>query len=253
MKRFFLLLFLPVALNAQKQKVTWENDTIFSNAKPYAIMTSTGGLQAVYSIRTLTNKEIAIASYDATIAEDANKNTYYRVTFSGDGAYGHFPNTLGLGKRLAKVIVENDLVHDSVANAEGEKRFLAIYPARLPGNNPATVVIVNNNTTNNTNYTPVERNRNATIFVNGTDISQDFKTIGSVTSQNSMGGGHSYTTLSYTLPNGVKVAEATFTDYKYNTCTVVTLKDNATHTIQLTNSAAKEKEVVEWLVKNYYL
>jgi len=110
--------------------VTWETDTIYKDNAPYALLLRKGrSTMKEYSIRTLTNSEIAYAKYDAN-GQDAGGHEYYRFTFLGSGAFGHFPLTPKMDKRLSEAVVENELVADGAINPAGERRFLLIYPNR---------------------------------------------------------------------------------------------------------------------------
>lgn len=244
-KLLSLLFFLPVFLFAQKAE--WRNDSIFKDGKAYALMSKSGGLEALYSIKSLSGTEIMLVKFDAS-AKDANGRDYYRVSFLGSGATGHFPSSVNMGKKLAQAVVDNNLIVDNAANPDGEKRFLAVYPMRTTG---STVIIVNNNS--NVSYTTVNRSRNAPLFVNNGSIKQSGQVIGSYTSVSNSENGKTRTTITFSLPNGTVIAIATVEGIAANNCTVVTQKDNAAHQVNITNSTVKEKEIAEWLSENLYL
>lgn len=247
-KALILLLLLPGVLCAQKVSV--ENDTVYKDAVPYCLILKQGeALSPIYSIRTLTNVEIAVAKSDPSVGTNSAGVAYERITFTGSGAIAHFANGIPFVKRLAKAIVENNLIVDNAINPEGEKRFLALYPSQIK--DQATVVV--NVNTSGPDYTTVERNRSAAVMeINGT-ISQGGTTIGRCTSSDNNSGGKISTTIKYYLQNGVQCATATCDNIGAKTATVVTLKDNRTHTVNITNSAVKEKEIAQWLADNYYL
>jgi hypothetical protein len=216
---------------------------------PYGLLIKTGGLEAVYSIRTLTNVEIAVANFDGD-ATDANGREYCRVTFLGSGAIGHVPHSLSMGKTLAQAVVENDLIKDNAVNPEGEKRFLALNPSRLK-TQPTVIVNVSNNTA--PDYTTAERNRSMMIIEANGQLKQGGVDIGTCTTATSYSEGKGTARIKYFLPNGVQCAEATCDNIGAKTATVTTFKDNRTHTVTIGNSTMKEKEIAEWLSKNFYL
>lgn len=244
-KLLFVALLLPFCAFAQKTKL--DKDTIYKGNVPYALLIKTGGLEAVYSIRTLTNIEIAVAKFDGD-ATDASGREYCRVTFMGSGAIGHVPHSLSMGKTLAQAVVENDLIKENAVNPEGEKRFLALNPSRIK---TQPTVIVNVNT--GQDYTTAERNRSMIIFESGGTLTQAGVNIGTCTTTTAYSGGKSTATIKYFLPNGVQCAEATCDNIGAKTATVHTLKDNKTHSVTIGNSALKEKEIAEWLSTNFYL
>lgn len=249
MKNILLFsLLLPFVLSAQKTKL--ENDTIYKDDVAYGILLKTGpALMPTYSIRTLTNTEIAVSKFDEATEKSDGTGGYYRFTFLGTGAFGHLYPGLNIGKGLAKVVVENDLIKDNAINPEGEKRFLALYPSQLT-TQPTVVVNVN---TNGPDYTTVERNRSMPVFESAGKLTQAGVNIGSCKTSTSYSGGKGIATITYYLPNGVECAQATCENIGAKTATVVTRKDNRSHAVTISNSAMKEKEIAEWLANNYYL
>jgi hypothetical protein len=102
-------------------------------------------------------------------------------------------------------------------------------------------------------YKTAERNRQSPVFEAAGTIRQDNVVVGTCTSVTSSDRGKNIVTVTFMLPNGTKCAVATFEGVTEKTCTVVTMKDNRTHSFTVKNSAMKEKEVAEFLVQNYYL
>lgn len=247
MKNIFLFtLLVPSIVFAQKTKL--EKDTVYKDNVAYAILTKTGGIEATYSIRTLTNKEVAVAKFDAA-AKDANGRDYFKVTFLGTGAAGHFPNSLNIGKKLAEAVVENNLIINDAINPEGEKRFLALYPNRTPQQQQIVLIAKSDAV----DYTPVQRNRTSPISELNGELKQGGVNIGTCKSTTAMSGGKSTATIKYFLPSGVQCAEATCDNVGAKSATIVTLKDNKTHTLTIKNSAMKEKEIAEYLAGLMYL
>jgi len=247
MKNLLLLtLLFPSVVFAQKTKL--EKDTIYKDNVAYAILTKTGGLEATYSIRSLSNQEVAVAKFDAA-AKDANGRDYFRVTFLETGSVGHFPNSINIGRKLAEAVVENNLIVDNAINPEGENRFLALYPNRNP-QQPQIVLIAKSDAVD---YTPVQRNRTSPISEMNGELKQGGVNIGTCKTSTAMSGGKSIATIKYFLPSGVQCAEATCDNIGAKSATIVTLKDNKTHTITIKNSAMKEKEIAEYLSGLMYL
>jgi hypothetical protein len=127
MKFLFVLhfLFLLITTGLFAQNVSYQNETIYADDQPYAIMKKTGGFVPDYSVRTLDNKEIMIVHFD----KGDGGTMMYLATFIGSGMQAFMKNDLGFGKKLAKEIVENNLIKNGDLNPAGEKRFLMLHSA----------------------------------------------------------------------------------------------------------------------------
>ncbi len=247
-KLLILLALIPTLAIAQKVKV--DGDTVYKDEAPYCLILKQGtGLAPVYSIRTLTNVEIATVIQDDAVPANEQKTAYVRITFTASGAISHFGNTIPLVKRLAKALVESDVVGTNGSNPEGEKRFVSLYPNKIV--NQATVIV--NINTNGPDYTPVTRSKVNSIRALNGKLSQGGTDIGTYATSNTMSGGKSVSTTTYSLPNGVQCAVATYDNIGAKTASVRTLRDNATHTVTIKNSAMSEQEIADWLSTNGYL
>ncbi len=248
-KLLILLALLPFTINAQE--ITLEHDTIYKDKVAYGLVTKTGKMgNAIYSVKTLTNVEIAVVKFDDATQAPGETNGYHRFTFLGTGAFGHFYPGMNIAKGIAKVVVENDLIKDNAVNPEGEKRFLALYPNQIK-NQPTVIVNVNNN--NSPDYTPVARNKFGSVLAINGKLSQSNTTIGSYTTTTDFSGGKSIATTYFTLPNSVHCASATYDNIGAKSASVRTMRDNVTRTITITNSANCEQEIANWLSTNGYL
>lgn len=249
MKKFLILLGLIPTLGFS-QKVKVEGDTVFKDNVPYCLIVKQGeALSPVYSIRTLNNTEVAMAKTDDAVPPVENGTGYLRITFSGSGAISHFGNGIPTVKRLAKALVESDVIKDNAINPEGEKRFVMLYPNKIV-NQPTVIVNVN---TTGPDYTPVQRNKSGFLNAVNGNISQGGTNIGTYSTANSYSGGKSVSTTTYSLANGVQCAVATYDNIGAKSASVRTLRDNVTRTVTINNSAMSEKEIAEWLSTNGYL
>jgi hypothetical protein len=55
------------------------------------------------------------------------------------------------------------------------------------------------------------------------------------------------------LPNGQKIAEASYAEKDTNNATIMTAKDGKQTTITINPTKAPRKQVIDWLVDNNYL
>lgn len=129
----FLLLLLVSPVFAQKQKVDFDNDTIFVNKAPYAtLIKSAGTTGSDLSLRTLDGKEQIFFKFleyshpsKANSGNPTGRIIYFEVTFFNDGQkceIRHYASK----KKLAEFIVENGLISGNTVDAEAEKRFVMV-------------------------------------------------------------------------------------------------------------------------------
>ncbi|MDQ3108662.1 MAG: hypothetical protein M3R17_02110 [Bacteroidota bacterium] len=241
-----------VAKSKAEGSVVRSLDTIFNAGIPYAILKDKKVMLASdYTLFSLNGKELVDMPYqcidDANSA--SNQTCYHAFLFLQSGKRAEI--IIGLGMKIERIIVEFDLVKNNDINPAGENKFVMRYPPKY-SNKPqnTTVVIINNGVPGN--YATVERNRSGGVNLYGTELKQDFKTIGTVTKSNSSSNGEMIYTVSYFLPNGIKIAEATGRGINCKEWRVVTMKDNQSHTITTTFSQ-QEEQIAKFLSDSYYL
>ena len=227
-------------------------DTIYNAGIPYAILKDQRrGLASDYILYSLNGKELADMPYECVDdANSASKQTCYTAfLFLQSGKRGEVQ--IGIGMKIEKLIVENDMVKDNDINPAGENKFLMRYPPKY-SNKPqnTTVVIVNNGP--DIKYETVDRSRTAAIYLYGSELKQDLKLIGTVQKSNTSNSGKLIYTISYFLPNGTKVAEATGEGVNSKEWRVVTMKDNKSHLVTTTFSQ-QEEQIAKFLSDLYYL
>ncbi|MFZ5552887.1 MAG: hypothetical protein ACOZCO_07210 [Bacteroidota bacterium] len=235
-----------VAESKEKGKVIVSLDTIFNSGTPYAILKEKKvALQTEYTLSSLSGKELLyIQTENIDDPKSASGKTYYKAfIFAGSGSRGE----IVMGGKVEKVIVEYDLVKDSVINPDGEKKFLLKNPPKY-SNKPQQVIVVNTS-----QYNTVTRNRAMPIFVNGSEIKQDNKVIGTFTKTTDMNYGKSTTIIAVFLPDGTKVAEATAEGYNPKSFSTVTLKDNRSHSVNTTTYGNEVKDIAKYLTDLQYL
>ncbi len=137
MNKFFLLslLALSTLTSAFAQQVNYRDDIIYLDEQPYAIMKKSGGMMSDYSVRTLDNKEVMMVHFD----KGDGGSLKYLATFTASGMQVFLKNDFGFGKKLAKEVVENNLIKNGALNPAGERRFLMSHSSA------AGEVIVNDN------------------------------------------------------------------------------------------------------------
>jgi hypothetical protein len=250
--RYLILLigFLFLSLGTFAQKATYKKDTIYKDNKPYALLKASGSaiLGQDYSLQTLSGKEVAYFKIEPT--NGGPDSYYYLVIFRETGRKANIPIT-ETRKSIAREVVMNDMVTADGINPEGERRFVQIYDkdlSRAPQiNNPT------NNNNANFNYQMVERERKGEVKVMGGDIEQNFTEIGRYEKDRDVS--KSAYIFRITLPDGTKIAEATWVD-RDTSCKLVTLKDNKLHSVYLSKTTFDSdiiQQIAAYLVERYYL
>jgi hypothetical protein len=251
MKKLLLLgLLSAYSCICLAQKVSYKSETIYKDETPYALMKKVG---SDFSIKTMSGKEVIFLK---------DSGHYYEVIFreSGQKAYMEGGTFVG-AKKIAKNIVENDLVGAESINAESEKRFVQIYD-KVPENPLAKVNVFANDDKqkdenkapqgNNLNYKMVERERKGEVKVFGKTIQQNFTDLGTFTKENDF---HNDTDIySIFLPDGTKIAEGKLKE-DTKVVKLVTLKDNEMHTVMLNETTFDSdvvKQIATYLIERYY-
>lgn len=238
-----------IAQSKEKCAAVLSLDTIYNCGTAYAVLKSKKEMLVTnYTLFSLSGKELADIPWECVDKPGTDdRDCYYAFLFLQSGKRAEVENYLGL--KVEKLIVECDLVKDNDINPAGENKFLMKYPPKFSQqqNNP-TVIVINNSSTTTTGssdiYQTVDRNRSATIYVFGEEIKQDFKVIGSAKK--------SQKTISFYLPNGTKVAEATSENYNDTQWKIVTMKDNKVHQAS-TAFGSEIKDLAKYLSGLYYL
>jgi len=100
----------------------------------------------------------------------------------------------------------------------------------------------------------VERDRTRMIQIFGEEIKQDGTVIGKIEDDTKALDGNLYDYFMVYLPNGTMIAEASLQKFDSGDCRIITLKDNKEFFICVeSTSSAIKKQIVEYLVKMYYL
>jgi hypothetical protein len=129
---FLTVLFLlsVFTVSAQKQKITFDEDTILVDGVRYGIL-SKGMNRGDYSLKSLDGKEQIYLKFleynDPTKVNSSNptgRETYLEVIFLNSGAKCEVD--YHTKKHIAKVIVDGHLLKNNEIDAEAEKKFILI-------------------------------------------------------------------------------------------------------------------------------
>ena len=254
----FLILFVLSFSQLVAQKITQKKDIILVDGKPYLdISKNNDGYKVTYKIKTLDQKIIILASATYGDENENNNDSHFELTFVETNEKAYLNAVLmGMGKQIAKELHSNNVITGNNINNEGKKIFLMLH-GKNPKNNRDefntnnTNNSSNNNNSNNNNL--VQRDRNGLIFIFGDKIEQDSKTIGTTTDESVAIQGGIRHTYKFYLPNGTMIAEATYTALDSDECTIITLKDNRKHRITAKRTAESPKNIVQMLIRDYYL
>lgn len=254
---FLLFCSLPSLLFAQKVKV--EDNKIFVDDVPYAILKKTGTITHTYSLRTLDDNEVAVIVYDDNTSLASPR---YICTFLGSGKTAAISADLNFTKKLAKEFVSNEIIKDGKYNPAGERRFILIHPDRPLNNTPPPPADPGPGAVSNAQIntapspgTVVERDRSMPITLLGEQIQQANTLIGSYKMNKVTSDGDILEVYSFYLPGGQKVAEATIPTFDSKECKIVTIKDNTIRRVNLKGDFDYEraKEIAEYLSSHFYL
>ncbi|MEO5641874.1 MAG: hypothetical protein ABIS12_01035 [Bacteroidia bacterium] len=147
-----LLLSVSLTMNAQKQKITLDNDTIKVDGVAFGIIEKKSALKSDYTVKTLDGKEQIFLSgqefNDPTKVNSGNpdgKMRYLEVTFLNSG--GKCEIVMPFGKKgVAKIVVENHLLKGNEVDTDAEKKFISINGTKFSDrknvlNGPKVIII----------------------------------------------------------------------------------------------------------------
>ena len=249
---------------AQKQKVTYENETISVDGTPYAKMTkkSAGVFVNDFSIKNLNGIELIYLRYKSRPKWDYlnNRNSsevYYEINFIASGAKANIFKQF-TAKSAATLPVENDLIKDNAIDMDAERRFIQVYNGYYPKveQAPQPTVLVINNSSDNSNKssapnTPAKSK--SPVVISDNQFTQDGIDMGKFSTKTGTGTNEEKSTIiTIYAANGDKVAEATAPIDNPSEWSVKTFSDNKSSGVLY--DSPKEKEVLfKWLIDKGYL
>ena len=252
-----ILLMLPLSIlflcGVSAQKVRYKKDMVTVDDKPYCKMVSKGFTMVTYTIKSLDDKLVAIVKPQMGETSIPGLQYYFVMTFMESGNQCELQPDMGFGTQLAKDMVEAGLFKDSSMVAGGERNFLLLHKQKFSSdpNAKAENILTNSNST--MQYKTVERRKTGNISIYGDYIQQSGVEIGKVKMDRAAQAGGIKTVLTYYLPDGTKIAEATFTGIDSdNTAKVITFKDQNTTSVSI-HEHSKTKDVAAFLSENGYL
>jgi hypothetical protein len=250
------LLFLSLLLSASTvlaQKVTYKDGTVYKDGQPYGYIKKQGNVLSgqSFSIRSLNDKEVIFV-------KDIADTEYYEVIFRESGRKGYIQGDVGVAKMLAKIIVQKNILTNEGINPEGERYFLQEYgtvPAGLQGQlNAQTGVITPPNT--GLQYQTVQRDRSQPLYFLYEEIKQGAEEIAQYTIDTEVVMGGLQVTQIFKLPNGLKIAQATYLQSQNNAIQLLTLRDNQVHSLPYPQGLTDDKVVeiiAKYLIERNYL
>jgi len=261
-----LMLSSTVHISAQKQKITWKDDTIKVDGTPYALMMRKGNQLLCYdfSLRGLSSGT-ELMFFKAVVLSPAYGSTPAKIGYEANvistGSRTSITQIAGIG--MAKLTVENNLVKDDLIDTEAEKRFVQLYHGYYPktsNNNNSSAVIVNNNINVNTgnevspsaNTTTTQKSKSP-VSLSGNQIIRDSVSIGKFR-QDTTSSNYSqklYLLTIYSV-DGEKVAEASVPVSKPEEWKITILADKKEYNIMYDAPGEKEK-LFKWLADKGYL
>lgn len=262
---------------AQKNKVSWDEDTVRVDGKPYAIMkkknagpmrndfivSSLSGTELLYfksMLRPWTGSGFKLGKSDELV---------YESNFMSTGSKADVTQFIGggfhIGNNFAKLIVENNLIKGDIIDPESEKRFIQLNNGTMPSNPssettnvvPAVVVNINNNNgtsgDNNSAATTTIPKSKSPIKISGNQIIRDSVVIGKFR-QDTTTSSYSQKTIVIVIysEGGEKVAEASTPVTSPQEWNIKILSENKTFNI-LYESPNERENLFKWLADKKYI
>lgn len=270
---------------AQKFKVTYDDDTIKVDGKPYAIMKkqNIGPMRNDYAVSSLSNIELVYFKTELNRYSPyrswmfgsnpfmyGNDELYYKAVFINTGSEANLRHQSAKG--FAKLVVESNLIKDNAIDPISEKRFILLNNGTTPSiekpnnepsaSSPALVVNINNNvgntgstssTTSSTLTATTVAKSKSPVVINGNQITRDGLVIGKYR-QDTTSSAYVQKTVVLTIysEGGEKIAEATAPITKPQEWVIKLLNENKTLNVMYDAPNEKEK-LFKWLADKNYL
>ena len=242
---FCVSLRTAVAQNTATPTILLRNDSVFTDGKPFCLLTIDGGSFLHFSLSSLAGEELILASpkvendklqvYEITILPTA-QNTTWRPTTDAKNLPLAFVRQIYLSGMVANNAIDENGLKYYMDNATEVERQAAVMAARPKDDRR------------------VKRDRDADVQVLEGRIKQSAALIG-VYSDTEMvtKSGARLKGYRIALPDGTLIAEASLPDVHAKTCVVITEYDRHEHTIAVENFSFAVWKVAEFLVENDYL
>lgn len=129
---FTLSFLLAFVASAQKQKVSFNEDTVLVDEVPQFILIKGKGMSFDFSVKNLKGEDLFFMQFlefnnpnKINNANPKGRVTYFEFTFFNDKQKCE---NIGAStkKGIAKMIVENNLVLDQKVNQEAENKFVLV-------------------------------------------------------------------------------------------------------------------------------
>lgn len=253
------------------QDVSLKKDIVYSDKVPVCKFLSIGTItNQAYTIKNMQDEELILI--DQSQLRNAEGNALLRFMFADMPKLEAFmPVSIGFKKQLARLIVTYNLIQDGKLNPKGVDRFCRNYngyfisnrltshleqsqnnpifsnPEKTKDSEPKQEVptpdqpkeeVVESATEISPSrdqeyeFPIVERDPEQQVFLSGTTIRQDFKDIGTYSAESKTIENQEGYLLTIKDINGVKIAEATYTNGA-GECDLVTLKDQKTRRVTI--------------------
>jgi hypothetical protein len=259
MKKLLFLSLLLLASVAYAQKVTYKNNTISQDGQPYCLIKKKGsnifGIES-YTVFNLTDQELIVVKPIA-------HTTFWEAIFRESGTKVYLPHhSVGAEKRLGQFMIERKLLDsDGKINPEAQRFIIQEYgtmPILLQQQLNAQTQVVSNPPSlgDGTQYLPVQRDRSQPLYFMYELIRQGVVDIAQYkTNIEAIASGLQVSHI-FTLPNGLKVAQATYLQSQNNPIQIITLRDSQVHTLGYPSGKTDmqiAEVVARYLIERNYL
>jgi hypothetical protein len=247
----FITLIIPFISIAQNIKI--KKQEVFVNDSLYCKFEGKTGMAALTDAET----EFTISSLQGSnlVYVKSIDEQYLKVVFLSDGTKirvkRSYTQQAGDRKYFIKMIVTSKLIQGDTINEDAKRLFIL-------KNDETEEYQTQSRPSSAGDYTVVERNTNASIWVSTSEITQDGKTIGTYKSDAEAINGGIQTTVTFYLPNGTTIAKLTAPQFQASGNSFLILKDNKLVRLDLSgdmiaNENSNIEKAAEWLVERGYL
>lgn len=251
---------------AQQNKITYDDDTIKVDGKPYAIMKkkNVAPLRNDFAVSSLSNVELLYFKtelnkyspyrgwmFGSNPYKYGNDELYYKAVFIASGSEANLRHQNAKG--FARMLVESNLIKENAIDPVAEKRFILLNNGHTPKQETAPVAEPGQNTASTGTIAVKDVTSLSPVSIVGNQILRDGRLIGKFR-QDTTASAYTQKMMVVTVYSaaGEKVAEATVPTEKPQEWSVKLLSTGKSIFVMYDAPEEREK-LFRWLADKKYL